>query len=1014
MHYTKEILVKDYFDIHNFYSNIYGENKTIIMMQVGSFHECYCTDNDGADLIKISQLLDIVCTKKNGKESASKSNPRMIGFPINVKETFIEKLCNLNFTVIVIDQTSDPPKPKREIVGIFSPATFINSNNLLKSKSNYLVSLVIDKKTNKSKELCIGIASYDLSTGQGSFYETYSNSYDLMLALDDAIRYLETCPPREIILYYTLEEDELINNMNIKHILAYLGCDLNITFNYNTNKLNTKIAYQKVLFEKIFTNINNIFEITNLDKYNWSRLALTNLYDYAQNHQVNLISHLKLPIYFLNNDYLYIGNHALNQLDIFTQSNKSLFDLINYTKTLIGKRYLKLSLSQPLIKSEDLENRYNLIENLLENNKFLELSNLLEDISDLERLIRRLELEILHPYELNLLYLSFYQISKIINFCSKNNLFNLDNSFCNVDIFIDYIKNTFNLDNIINLNFTNFNEYTENIFKRDKYKDNDELHDKIISSTNFMENLIEILSDYIDDNKTNGKKLTLKYNDREGHHLLITTRRCEILKNKLEQIKEINVGTFKINITDLEFTQMPKINYIKITCNKVKLISNELVLYKIEMASKIKENFKLELGNINNIFKSLLNYWAQKIGYIDFITSGAICAIKNHYTKPIIKNTDYSYFISKDIRHPIVENINTEYEYKPHNISLGENTEQNGILLYGINSSGKSTLMKAIGINIILAQIGYFTASKYFEFSPYKSLFTRICGNDNLFKGLSSFMIEMIELTSILKRNNKNTLVIGDEICRGTEEKSANIIVAYMLKTLSESKASFITATHLHKLATLPTVVNLSNVKAKHLKLTYDSANDKLIFDRELMDGQGETFYGLTVAKYLMHDGKFNSVTFDILNEYDDINIKQTKYNSNNYLIECEICKGKDKLETHHINFQKDFDDNLIHNEFIHLKKDAEYNLVTLCSECHDNVDRNKIIIKGWNHTSKGKELVYLFINNIAKTKKYTDDFINFIKLLKTETKDPKFARIKIKEKLNIKVSTNTIKILWA
>ena len=1002
MTYNKEILVKDYFDIHNHYEKIYGKDKTIIMMQVGSFHECYCTDTEGQNLIKISQQLDIICTKKNSKESITHTNPRMIGFPTSVKDSFIEKLCNLNLTVVLIEQTSEPPKPKREITGIFSPATFIESQSLLNSKSNFLVSIVIDKKSLKSNELCIGLSSYDLSTGYGSFYETYSSPNDLMLALDDANRYLTTCPPREIILYYTLDDNELINNMNIKSIISYLGCDNNIVFNYNNNKLNNKLSFQKNLFEKIFKNSTDIFELTGLHQYNWARFALTNLYDYTNNHQSLLLDKIKLPIQFLNNDYLYLGNNALEQLDIF----KGLFDIINYTKTLIGKRYLKLSLSQPLVNKDSIQNNYNLINSLLIDNKYIQLTNYLEDISDLERLIRRLELGIMHPTELNLLYLSFYQISNIINFCNNNNIFNLNKTLSNVIEIIDYIKLTFKIDNLISLNFNNLNEYDNTIFNSNKYNEIDELYEKIINSNTFMDDLLVFLSELIDDKKT-GKNLTLKYNDREGHYYLITSKRCSLLKSKLEKINEIKIGSFKIKNTDLVFTNMPKINYIKITCNKIKNISSELVLYKIEMAKKTKDYFKIELSNIYNKFNKIFNYWSQKIGYIDFINSGAICAIKNHYTQPIIKNKDYSFFKASDLRHPIIENIKQDYEYKPHNIELGNKTEQNGILLYGINSSGKSTLMKSIGINIILAQIGYYNASSSFIYSPYKTLFTRICGNDNIFKGLSSFMVEMIELTSILKRNDNNTLVIGDEICRGTEEKSANIIVAYMLKTLSESNTSFITATHLHKLSNLKTVKNLDNVKCKHLKITYDNENDKLIFDRELIDGQGETFYGLTVAKYLMKDNQFNQITDDILKEYDGSNIKQAKYNPNNYVIECSICNSKEKLETHHITFQKDFDENLINQEFIHIKKNADYNLVTLCSLCHDEIDRNNIIINGWKETTNGRELDFEY------NKKHDTKIIEYIKLLYNETKDPKFARIKIKEKFNTKISTKSILKYW-
>jgi len=170
MNYTKEILVSDYFDIHEFYEKIYGKNRTIIVMQVGSFHECYSTDTKGLNLVEIAQKLDIVCTRKNSKEPVSPKNPRMLGFPTSVTDMFIEKLCNMNLTIIKIDQTTEPPKPKREVVGIFSSGTLIEKQ-LNNFNCNYIVSIVIEKSNDN---LCIGIASYDLSTGYGSFYETYS------------------------------------------------------------------------------------------------------------------------------------------------------------------------------------------------------------------------------------------------------------------------------------------------------------------------------------------------------------------------------------------------------------------------------------------------------------------------------------------------------------------------------------------------------------------------------------------------------------------------------------------------------------------------------------------------------------------------------------------------------------------------------------------------------------------------------------------------------------------------
>lgn len=995
MEYTKEILVKDYFDIHNFYSNIYGHNKTIILMQVGSFHECYSTDNDGLNLINIAEQLDVICTKKNGKESVSKSNPRMLGFPIHVTPNYIEKLSNLNYTIIKIDQTSEPPKPKREVTAIISPGTFIDTN--LNNKPSYIVSIIIEK-INKNNTLCIGLSSYDLSTGYGSFFESYSTINDPMLALDDSYRYLETCPAREIILYHNLTDNDIINNMKLNDILIYLQINQSIILKYN--KIN-KISYQKILFEKIFNNT-NIFEFLHLHLYNLARLSLTNLLDYVYNQQPYLIEKLKLPILFNNSETLYLGNKALEQLNVISINNeKSLFNLINFTKTPMGKRFLLNSLTKPLISKVTIDKRLNLIDEFINNNIYNNITLYLEDINDLDRIIRRLEIKILHPCELNNLYLSFYQIIKLINYLESKNLFNIfdkENKKEKINDFIEYINNTFYLDKISTINFNNYHDSDETFFKPLIYPEIDDLHNKIYELVNFMDNLIISLSNIIDDKKIFIKKnnkepqdnlekqnlITLKYNDRDGHYLLITNRRCQILQNNLKNYNEINIGSIKLCSDDFTFESLPKSSNTKINCKKIKEISNLLVVYKNNIAKLLKDKFKEQINYISSNFSDILIYWSNKIAFIDFINSGAKCAIKNHYTKPNIINNDKSYFKATNIRHPIIEYINNDIEYKPYNIELGGPCELNGILLYGINSSGKSTLMKSIGLNVILAQIGYYTASNSFELAPYKCLFTRISSNDNMFKGLSSFMVEMMELTSILKRNNCNTLVIGDEVCKGTEEKSANIIVAYMLKTLSESDTTFITATHLHRLCNLPCIKLLDKVKPKHLKITFDDQNDKLIFDRELLDGQGDTFYGLTVAKYLMKDSNFNIVTNNILKEFDEYSIKKSSYNSDNYLIECEICKTKEKLETHHIVFQKDFNNNMINQDKIHYQKDYNYNLVTLCSKCHDDVDRNKIVIQGWSDILNKRELIYNINDIIIKNKKqYSQDIIDYIKLNK-------------------------------
>lgn len=1015
MEYTKEIFVKDYFEIHNFYSNIYGDKKTIIVMQVGSFHECYSTDIDGLNLVLVAEQLDVICTKKNGKEIISKSNPKMLGFPIYVTDTYIEKLCNLNYTVVKIDQTTEAPKPKREVVGIYSPGTYMGKET---NKSNNIISIVIEK----NNLLCFGLSAYDFTTGNGSFYETYSKPNDMMLGLDETQRYLESYQPKEIILCHNLEENDEINGMKLKDILIYLDLDEKIIFDYNKySKKNVKVAFQKLLFEKIFKNTANIFEFLNLELYNLARLSLINLLQYVENHQSNLIEKLKIPKQYENEKILFLGNNALKQLCVFTKNTneKSLFNIINYTKTPMGKRFLEEALTKPLINSDEINKRLKLIEYIISNNNYSSIINFLEDINDLEKLNRKLEMNILNPLELNKIYISFYQIEKLIEYLEKNNLNELFENDTNkknkINILLEYINNTFYLDKIATINFNNYTDSENSFIKPNIYYEIDLLQEKIISSKNFMNNLVSVLDNLIDDKKIFLKKtdketttINMKFNERDGHYLLLTTRRCNILQVKLANMTELTVGSIILNIKDLEFVPLPKSSSTKINCKKLQTLSSELVDYKNQLGKLLKEKFKEQQNYILENFSDVINFWAIKIGFIDFIVSGSISAINNKYTKPIIID-DYkqSYFKATELRHPIIEVIVTDINYKTQNIELGGPCDLDGIILYGINSSGKSTLMKSIGLNVILAQIGYYTASSNFELSPYKSIHTRIDSNDNIYKSLSSFMVEMSDITSILKRNTCNSLILADELCARTENKSANIIVAYLLKSLSETRATFITATHLHSIANLPCVKKLQNVKAKHLKLSYDEINDKIIYDRILSDGQGECFYGLQISRFLMKDKKYNEETAEILLEYENINIKKSRYNSSNYVIECEICKSTQQLETHHIKFQKDFD------KFTNIQKNNNGNLVNLCEKCHNDIHSNKLIINGWDDTSDGRELNYEYNDNIIiKKGKYSDEIITFIESLKEEC-DEKLARIKIKEKFNIRISTNTIKNIW-
>lgn len=320
-----------------------------------------------------------------------------------------------------------------------------------------------------------------------------------------------------------------------------------------------------------------------------------------------------------------------------------------------------------------------------------------------------------------------------------------------------------------------------------------------------------------------------------------------------------------------------------------------------------------------------------------------------------------SYVEFIDLRHPIVEQlIKNKYEYIPHSLTIGKGT--NGIMLYGLNSAGKSVLMKAIGISIIMAQCGFYVPAKKFKYYPYNALYTRITGTDNIFKGLSSYMLEMTELNCIIKRADDRTLIIGDEICRGTEQISGNIIVASTIIKLLNQKSNFIFATHLHDIMNLEQIKVRNDLKAYHLSVSYKDG--QLFYDRQLREGVGDRIYGITIAEYVINDKEFKDIMVNFKKDILDNKITYSKYNLKLIMDKCAVCgaksSDKNKLITHHINFQKDCENGVVKDK-PYINKNDEINLVCICEECHEKVHHGNLVIEGKTYTSDGYKLNYYY-----------------------------------------------------
>jgi DNA mismatch repair protein MutS len=260
---------------------------------------------------------------------------------------------------------------------------------------------------------------------------------------------------------------------------------------------------------------------------------------------------------------------------------------------------------------------------------------------------------------------------------------------------------------------------------------------------------------------------------------------------------------------------------------------------------------------------------------IDFITlvdvsyTKAYVAKKYNYCKPsIVESSEKSFVNSQDLRHCLIEHLQQNEIYVANDLVLGAPNGNSGILLYGTNAVGKTSFIRAIGIAVIMAQAGLYVPCSSFEYFPYKYIFTRILGNDNIFKGLSTFAVEMSELRTILRLSDKKSLILGDELCSGTESISAISIFVAGIRQLHDKQSTFIFATHLHEIIHYKEIRELTGVVLKHMAVIFDREKGVLVYDRKLRDGPGDNMYGLEVCKSLNLPESFLELAHSIRMKY--------------------------------------------------------------------------------------------------------------------------------------------------
>ena len=903
-------LLKKYVECQNKLEKKYGK-RSVVLMLVGSFYEIYgydCAKLKCGDITMVTNILGIAKKKKNNSKVHSINNAYMAGFPDYSVSKHVSTLLKNNMTVAIYDQhdIKDKKHKARELTNILSPSTYIDEEII---SNNELMCIYVEEimcPIHKIKLKCGYICHIDLSTGRNKVYECYDNKENRNYVDSEIYKYIHGIHPCEII-----------TNINIKNtdVLVHPLNDDKELLNRN---------YQIQFLEKMFgkSNIIDIIEHINLENSKELLYSYIQLLQFAYEHDPNIVKHIKTPESNNNSDNLQINSDAFVQLNIINKDNVDLFNIVNHTHTKMGHRLLKSRIIKPITNEKELNKRYDNIEYFLNKEDDTDCQTYLKDISDLEKMFRKLISHKLVPNQLAQLDLTFKNILLLIKKC--NNKFEITKkTISDWNDFYSFYKNTFNLN--IMKNSIDFKKY---FFNKGIFTELDTLDEHI----QLIETLFTKIEGMFENQRARAK---IEYLDKEGYFVKTTKRAWNDIKEEDRSIKLNNYKIKMCHIKDFEIYKTPT-NYIKLKSPILSELEKEIKEYKEKLEKLVKEKYIEVCDNIVHTYSDIIYTIIDIICEIDISVSGAITSKKYNYCRPNIDNQKESYISCKSLRHPIIEHIHDNAEYIPNDIDIG--MDKKCMLLFGINSSGKSSLLRAIGSNIILAQSGMYVASKTFKFSLYHKLLTKISCHDDLYKGQSTFVSEMIELKHILLNSDKKTLAMFDELTSGTETESAISICCSSILELLDKKCNLLFTSHLHPITHFDDIKQHPLIDIFHFGI--DFTKDDFSFNRTLKRGQGEKEYGIEIADKLGLSKEFIKRSYNFRKKLKGqgelfLNTKKSKYNSKIFIDRCQICGSHDNLQTHHIHEQHTADgDGMIE----HFHKNIKFNLMVVCEKCHQSI----------------------------------------------------------------------------
>lgn len=758
----------------------------LLFYRLGDFYELFFED-----AVIASRELDITLT---GKDCGMEERAPMCGVPFHSADGYVAKLIEKGYKVAICEQTEDPKKAKgivkREVIRIVTPGTVLDTNVLDEGKNNYI--MCIFKNADG-----YGVASCDVSTGE--FQVTSVSSGFENKVIDEIARFTPS---------------EIICNKNVE-----LGEKINKIFNIKVNE------YSEWAFDYQNANIClcNHFKTLNLGGFGLENdrpcvCCAGGLLQYLIETQKNNLSHISTIKKYASNKYMVLDISSRRNLEltqtIRDKSKKgSLLWVLDKTKTAMGARLLRKWLEQPLINAEDINKRLDAVESF-KNNPFgrEELKELLNTVHDIERLMSKVIYTTANARDLAALRSSFEYLPHI-----KNTLTQFDSEYIN-EIYerFDCLEDIYELINESIAEQPPFSVREGGLIKKGYNEEVDKLRSaKEDGSTWLME------LEAKEKEETGIPKLKIKYNRVFGYYI-------EVTNSYKDKVPERYIR--KQTLANAERYITPELKEIEDT---ILGADEKVVALEYDLFSDVRNKIAQKVERIQNT--------AYGVSVIDVICSLGETADKNGYVKPVVNNGNYINI--KEGRHPVVERVSKE-PFIPNDTYLNE--EESLAVITGPNMAGKSTYMRQTALLVLMAQAGSFVPAESAEIGITDRIFTRVGASDDLATGQSTFMVEMVEVANILNNATEKSLLILDEIGRGTSTFDGLSIAWAVLEYIAEKiGARTLFATHYHELTELEGKVR----GVKNYCVSVKEKGEDIIFLRKIVEGGTDRSYGVHVAK---------------------------------------------------------------------------------------------------------------------------------------------------------------------